>query len=385
MTIVPITINGLDAAEVSFFSALCSDDYQYLGVPEGHLRSSWSHCSEIVKTSERNGFRNILCPSSYQVGQDTLSFVAGCAPVTEKINLLAAIRCGEMQPIMLARTVATLDHMLEGRLTINIISSDFPGQVEDSAYRYQRSREVVEILRQAWTMDEINYQGKIYNFEGVPTDPARPYQQNGGPLLYFGGYSPAAVDLCAQHCDVYLMWPETKDMLAERMKAVHERAKEYGRVLDYGLRVHVVVRDTEAEAREYAEHLVSQLDDEHGKAIRNRALDSTSLGVAHQARNRDEADDYGYVEPHLWTGVGRARSGCGAALVGSTDQVLSEIEDYQKMGINAFIFSGYPHLSECESFGKRVLPQLSTCSLPEVYGRVPSGMPNTPLGNGIRK
>ena len=202
MTIVPITSNGLDAAEVSFFSALCSDDYQHLGVPEGHLRSSWSHCSEIVKTSERNGFRNILCPSSYQVGQDTLSFVAGCAPVTEKINLLAAIRCGEMQPIMLARTVATLDHMLEGRLTINIISSDFPGQVEDSAYRYQRSREVVEILRQAWTQDEINYQGKIYNFEGVPTDPARPYQQNGGPLLYFGGYSPAAVDLCAQHCDV---------------------------------------------------------------------------------------------------------------------------------------------------------------------------------------
>ena len=181
MTTVPITSNGLDAAEVSFFSALCSDDYKYLGVPEGHLRSSWSHCSEIVKTSERNGFRNILCPSSYQVGQDTLSFVAGCAPVTQKINLLAAVRCGEMQPIMLARTVATLDHMLEGRLTINIISSDFPGQVEDSAYRYRRSREVVEILRQAWTQDEINYQGEIYNFEGVPTDPARPYQHNGGP------------------------------------------------------------------------------------------------------------------------------------------------------------------------------------------------------------
>ena len=385
MTIVPITSNGLDAAEVSFFSALCSDDYQYLGVPEGHLRSSWSHCSEIVKTSERNGFRNILCPSSYQVGQDTLSFVAGCAPVTEKINLLAAIRCGEMQPIMLARTVATLDHMLEGRLTINIISSDFPGQVEDSAYRYQRSREVVEILRQAWTQDEINYQGKIYNFEGVPTDPARPYQQNGGPLLYFGGYSPAAVDLCAQHCDVYLMWPERREELEGRMKTVHEQAASYGRTLDYGLRVHMIVRKTEAEAREYADELVSKLDEDKGKAIRERALDSTSLGVARQARNRDLADMEGFIEPHLWTGVGRARSGCGAALVGSSDQILSEIEAYQKMGMRSFIFSGYPHLDECDYIGKLVLPELKTCSLPHEYGRVPNQLPATPLGHGERR
>ena len=385
MTIVPITSNGLDAAEVSFFSALCSDDYQYLGVPEGHLRSSWSHCSEIVKTSERNGFRNILCPSSYQVGQDTLSFVAGCAPVTEKINLLAAIRCGEMQPIMLARTVATLDHMLEGRLTINIISSDFPGQVEDSAYRYQRSREVVEILRQAWTQDEINYQGEIYNFEGVPTDPARPYQQNGGPLLYFGGYSPAAVDLCAQHCDVYLMWPERREELEGRMKTVHEQAARYGRTLDYGLRVHMIVRKTEAEAREYADELVSKLDEDEGKAIRERALDSTSLGVARQTRNRVLADMEGFIEPHLWTGVGRARSGCGAALVGSADQILSEIEAYQKMGMRSFIFSGYPHLDECDYIGKLVLPELKTCSLPHEYGRVPNQLPATPLGHGERR
>jgi alkanesulfonate monooxygenase len=104
-----------------------------------------------VKTAEAQGFRNILCPSSYQVGQDTLSFVEACAPITDKINLLAAVRCGEMQPIMLARTIATLDHMLEGRLTVNIISSDFPGQKEDSRFRYRRSREVVEILKQAWT------------------------------------------------------------------------------------------------------------------------------------------------------------------------------------------------------------------------------------------
>lgn len=383
MTVVPVTSADLDAAEISWFSALCSDDYQFLGVPDGSLRSSWEHCSSIVKEAENQGFRNILCPSSYQVGQDTLSFVAGCAPITDSINMLAAVRCGEMQPIMLARTIATLDHMMKGRLTVNIISSDFPGQKEESSFRYQRSREVVEILKQAWTQDEINHHGEVYDFTGVPTDPARPYQ-TGGPLLYFGGYSPAALDLCAEHCDVYLMWPEPKDTIAERMKAVNERAQGYGRTLDYGLRVHMIVRDTEAEAKEYADYLVSKLDDEYGKLIRDRAHDSISLGVSHQARARELADQFGYIEPHLWTGIGRARSGCGAALVGSTDQVMSEIEAYQKMGIRAFIFSGYPHLDECKSFGQRVLPNLKTCSLPHEYGRVPATTPMTPLGAGPR-
>ncbi len=383
MSVVPITSADLDGAEISWFSALCSDDYQFLGVPDGDLRSSWSHCSEIVKSAEAMGFKNVLCPSSYQVGQDTLSFVAGCAPITSQINLLAAVRCGEMQPIMLARTIATLDHMLEGRLTVNIISSDFPGEKADSGFRYQRSREVVEILKQAWTQDQINYQGEVYQFSDVTTDPARPYQ-TGGPLLYFGGYSPPALELCGQHCDVYLMWPEKMDELEGRMKAVNEVAARYNRTLDYGLRVHMIVRDTEAEAREYAEYIVSKLDDEQGRAIRERALDSGSLGVSHQAKNRQQAADDGFVEPLLWTGVGRARSGCGAALVGSPEQIIERIQQYQKMGIRSFIFSGYPHLDEAEHFGKKVLPHLNNVSLPHVYGRVPESAPATPLANGLR-
>ncbi|HID68497.1 MAG TPA: LLM class flavin-dependent oxidoreductase [Roseibacterium sp.] len=384
MSVVPVTSPDLGAAEVSWFAALCSDDYQFLGVPDGRLRSSWDNCSRIVQEAEKQGFRNILCPSSYQVGQDTLSFVAACAPITSKINLLAAVRCGEMQPIMLARTIATLDHMLEGRLTVNIISSDFPGEKADSGYRYQRSREVVEILKQAWTMDEINYSGQVYDFQGLTTDPVQPYQ-TGGPLLYFGGYSPAALELCGQHCDIYLMWPEPREALAQRMKDVHAVAERYGRTLDYGLRVHVIVRDTEAEARDYAEHLTSKLDDEYGRMIRERALDSGSLGVSHQAKARELADRFGYVEPHLWTGIGRARSGCGAALVGSADQVLTQIEEYRKMGIRAFIFSGYPHMNECQHFGRLVMPELKTCSLPEAYGRVPTSAPQTPLGVGERR
>ncbi len=384
MSVVPVKSEHLDAAEVAWFAPLCSDDFRHLGVPEGDLRSSWDHTSRIARRADTLGFRNILCPSSYQVGQDTLSFVAAMAPLTHNINLLGAIRCGEMQPVMLARTVATLDHMLKGRLTLNVISSDFPGETASNEYRYRRSWEVVEILRQAWTQDEIKYDGQIYKISTLPTDPVRPYQQNGGPLLYFGGYSPPALDLCGAHCDVYLMWPEAEADIAQRMKAAHERAAHHGRVLDYGLRVHMIVRDTEAEAREYAQELVSQLDDDIGRKIRERALDAKTYGVSIQAKNREQADDDGFIEPGMWTGIGRARSGCGAALVGSVDQVLSKIERYQKMGIRAFIFSGYPHLDECEIFGSKVLPHLKTCSLPQAYGRLPAQTPATPLGTGPR-
>ncbi|MEM1376312.1 MAG: LLM class flavin-dependent oxidoreductase [Pseudomonadota bacterium] len=385
MTVVPVTSPDLDAAEVSWFAPICSDDYRYLGVPEGDLRSSFDHTSEIVKTADALGFRNILCPSSYQVGQDTWSFVSAMAPLTKNINMLAAIRCGEVHPAMLARAVATVDHVMKGRLTLNVISSPFPGEDAPSDYRYKRSHEVVEILRQAWTQDEINYDGEIYQLKGLNTDPVRPYQHNGGPLLYFGGYSPDALELCGAQCDVYLMWPEPEELLQQRMQDVHARAEAHGRTLDYGLRVHMIVRDTEAEAREYADHLVSKLDDDKGAEIRGRALDAKNYGVSLQAANRDKSDDDGYVEPNMWTGVGRARSGCGAALVGSVDQVMSKIERYHKMGIRAFIFSGYPHLDECKMFGEKVLPHLKTCSLPHEYGRVPNEMPATPLGVGVRR
>ena len=374
----------VDGAEVSWFAPLCDGDDDFLGNRNPEFKSSWENTSKIIKTADELGFRNVLCPSSYQVGQDTLSYVAGMAPLTEQINFLAAIRCGELHPPMLARTIATLDHMLKGRLTVNIISSDLPGTKLSSPERYARSREVIEILKQSWTQDRIEFNGKYYQLN-LPTDPVKPYQQNGGPLLYFGGYSPDGVDLCAEHCDVYLMWPETEKKLQELMNNMINKASEYERTVQFGLRVHVIVRETEQEARDYANKLLSKLDLDLGKDIRNRAQDAASLGVARQAMLREEADNQHYVEPHLWTGIGLARSGCGAAIVGDPDQVLAKLERYMEMGIRSFILSGYPHQQECELFAKLVLPRLKTVSLPEVLGRRPNKTPNSPLGNGVRK
>jgi alkanesulfonate monooxygenase len=384
MTKINIRSEHLKGAEVAWFAPICDGDDMFLGERSIDYKSTWENASEILLTADRLGYRNILCPSSYQVGQDTWTFASAVAPLTQQINLLAAIRCGEVHPPMLARAIATLDHILKGRLTINIISSDLPGTKLASAARYQRSREVIEILKQAWTRDRIQFKGEYYEFD-LATDPVKPYQQNGGPLLYFGGYSLPGVDLCAEHCDVYLMWPETEKRLSELMTNMSNKASEYDRAVDFGLRIHVIVRETEAEARAAARRLMSKLDLDLGKEIRERAQDAKSLGVARQADMRELSDDEGFAEEILWTGIGKARSGCGAALVGTPEQILAKVRRYMDMGIRAFIFSGYPHLDECKLFAEHVLPHIPTVSLPHELGRVPTETPATPLGTALRK
>ena len=381
---ITIRSQGLQGAEVSWFAPICNGDFRYFGEMDNSLKSNWENASKILLKAESHGYRNILCPSSYQVGQDTWSFVSAMAPLTSNINMLAAVRCGEVHPPMLARAIATVDHIMKGKLTINIISSNLPGEDLDSASRYQRSREVIEILKQSWTQDEINFNGDFYNLK-LNTDPVKPYQQNGGPLLYFGGYSDPGVDLCAEHCDVYLMWPETENRLEELMTQMSNKAAGYGRTVDFGLRVHVVVRETEGEAKAYAASLMTKIDKESGDELRERAQDARSYGVSRQAQMRELSDNDGYAEENLWTGIGRARSGCGAALVGDPDQIYNKLMRYMNIGIRSFILSGYPHAEECDLFAKYVLPRLKTVSLPEAQGRSPKTPPLTPLALGQRQ
>jgi alkanesulfonate monooxygenase len=379
---IQIRSEKLEGAEVSWFAPICDGDDRYLGERNMKYKSNWENTSNILLNADKLGYRNILCPSSYQVGQDTIPFVSAVSPMTKNINILAAIRCGEVYPPMLARTLTTIDHILEGRLTINIISSNLPGENLPSEDRYNRSREVIEILKQAWTKEEINFTGNFYNLK-LPTNPVKPYQI-GGPLLYFGGYSPPALELCAEHCDVYLMWPETEDNLRGLMENMSERAAKFNRSVDFGLRVHVVVRETEEEANKYAESIISKLDLEMGGELRDRSLDAKSYGVSRQEKMRDKSSPDGYIESNLWTGIGKARSGCGAALVGNPDQIIEKLNRYMEMGIRSFILSGYPHIDECNRFAELVLPRLKTFSMPHEQGRIIKNAPQTPLAAGIR-
>jgi alkanesulfonate monooxygenase len=370
--------------EVSWFSAICSDDYEFLGVPDGRLRSSFEHCADIVQTADRLGYQNILLPSSFQVGQEPFVFAGAMGVLTRQIQQLVAVRMGEIHPPMLARHISTLDHLTRGRVTINIISSDLPGQTESNEIRYGRSDEVIQILKQAWTQEKIDFAGKYYTLKIPSTDAVKPYQQKGGPLLYFGGISEPAKDLCAKHCDVFLMWPETEARLAASMAELSQRAAAYGRTIDFGLRIHMIVRETEAEARAHADRMISKLDAAQGAAIKARSQDSQSAGVLRQDELRAQSTD-DYIEPHVWSGIGRARSGCGSALVGNPQQILAKLEKYMDMGIRAFIFSGYPHKEEAELFARLVLPHLKTCKFAEAQGRVDAQTPVTPLTTAPRR
>lgn len=370
-------------AEIAWFSALCGDDYEYLGVPDGSLRSSFEHCGSLVQKADAHGFQNILLPSGWIAGQDALSFAAAMAPQTRQINQLVALRMGEVWPPMLARAISTVDHLSKGRLCLNIISSDMPGMKESNEVRYARSSEIIQILQKLWTTDgPLEWKGAHYNFSLPTCEPAKTYQQNGGPLLYFGGISPLAQDLCAKHCDVFLMWPETEDRLAETMRGMSEKADVHGRKIDFGLRIHVIVRETETEARKAANQLISRLDLEKGQEIKNRSMDSQSAGVLRQDELRAQSKDL-FIEDHVWSGIGLARSGCGSAIVGDPDQVLAKLNRYMDMGMRSFILSGYPHLSECDLFAKHVLPRLPTCRLNEVQGRFVTH-PVTPLTTAAR-
>jgi alkanesulfonate monooxygenase len=342
--------------EMAWFCPLCDDDYEYLGVAEPRLRSSFGHCRDILLRAEANGFDNILCPSGYALGMDSVAFAGGVAPLTSRIRLLVAVRCGEMFPPQLARQMATLDRMLDGRLTINIISSDLPGAPLPSRPRYQRTRECMQILRALLNGEALRHEGEFYRLELEA--PAMRTVSGKCPPLYFGGLSEDARDAAAAGADVFLMWPEPMPALRALLDDMRARAARLGRRLRFGYRVHVIVRETEAEARAYARRLLSRLDAGTGEEIRRKSLDHASEGVRRQAEMRGTADAEGFVEENLWTGIGRARSGCGAALVGDPDQVLRKLRAYADLGLEAFILSGYPHAAECDYVGRYILPRL---------------------------
>lgn len=369
-------------AEIAWFADIIGGDTEYLGILDPERRSTFDHGSDIVLRAEENGFSSILFPSAYTVGQDVLTFAAGVAPKTDRINFLTAIRTGEVHPPMLARAIASLDHMLRGRLMLNIINSDLPGLRENPELRYQRCTEVIEILKQAWTSDRIEYEGQIYKFN-MPSDPVKPYQQNGGPLLYFGGTSDGSREVCAKHCDVFLTWPESEESIYATLQDMTQRAARFGRKIDFGLRIHVIVRETEEEARAYARKLISKFDEERGKEIRARGEDSRSLGVLRQDELRETADEDGYVEEILWTHIGKVFSGCGGGLVGSPGQILRKLDRYMDMGIRAFIFSGFPLEEESDHFARLLLPYLPNVSLARLQGRIPGDVPATPLTYGV--
>jgi alkanesulfonate monooxygenase len=339
-----------------------SRDGAYLGTKEKLPRKpTLEYVSSLIETAAEMGFSSLLTATNYHSELENYTAAVAALARTKGAGLLIAVRPGMFSPAMYAKMTTTLQNLFPGRVRINIVTGSSPaenamyGDFEAHETRYQRTREFMSILRKLWTQEgAISYKSELFSFEGAVLDPkpALPIP------LYFGGASVAAMRIAAELADVYLLWGEKREMIVERMQQMKALEGEFGRTLRYGIRMHVVVRETEAEAVSAAEKLISRVDPAVRTAFESSYANVDSTGQRRQIEMLQDSLERGdlWVEPNLWAGVGMARSGVGVALVGDPQQVAAKIRDYQSMNIDTFIFSGYPHLEEARYFGELVMP-----------------------------
>lgn len=341
-----------------------SRDGEFIGTKEKPPRKpTLAYLQSLISTAGEAGFEALLTATNYHSEHENytaaVAALARSAPTDPA--LLIAVRPGMFHPAMYAKMLATLQNLFPGRVRVNIVTGSSPaenamyGDREDHGKRYERTREFMQILRQLWTAPPPqSFRSDLYSFENAVLDPA-PVQ----PIpLYFGGASPVAQEIAADLADVYLMWGEREDMLAERLNQMRALEEKTGRRLRYGLRTHVIVRETEAEARAAAERLISRVDPEVRAAFVASHAHVDGVGQKRQIDMIKGLDADLMVEPGLWAGVGMARSGVGVAIVGDPQQVAVKIRRYEDMGFSSFIFSGYPHEEEARRFGELVMPLL---------------------------
>jgi len=342
-----------------------SSDGEFIGTRAKPPRKpTLEYVSSLIETAAEMGFSSLLTATNYHSELENYTAATAALARTRGAGLLIAVRPGMFHPAMYAKMVSTLENLFPGRVRVNIVTGSSPaenamyGDNEAHTLRYERTREFMTILRQLWDgPSPSSYKSDLYQFENAVLEPK---PTNRIPL-YFGGASEAAQRIAAELADVYLLWGEKREMTLERLEKMKALEREYGRTLRYGLRCHVVVRETEAEAVAAAERLISRVDPKVRSAFENSYQNVDSTGQQRQIdmlRDSLERGDF-WVEPHLWAGVGMARSGVGVALVGDPQQIAAKLEDYRTLGIDTFILSGYPHLEECRRFGELVMPLLT--------------------------
>ena len=355
------TVHTPSTSDFLWFAQL-SRDGEFIGTREKPPRKpTLEYVSSLIETAAEAGFSSLLTATNYHSEHENYTAAIAALARTRGAGLLIAVRPDMFHPAMYAKMIATAQNLFPGRVRVNIVTGSSPaenamyGDFEAHAQRYERTREFMQILRQLWTQPAPqSYQSELFHFENAVLEPA-PTQ----PIpLYFGGASPAAQRIAAELADVYLLWGERQDMLEERLAQMRLLEQEYGRTLGYGLRTHVVVRETEEEAWAAAERLISRVDPEVRRAFVESYSKVDGVGQLRQFQMLQEAGDSLIVEPNLWAGVGMARSGVGVAIVGDPQQVADKIRGYERMGISTFIFSGYPHLEEARRFGELVMPLL---------------------------
>jgi len=365
-------------------------DSRYLGTGEGARQLDHAYLKQVAQAADSLGYEGVLIPTGRSC-EDPWVVAASLIPVTQRLKFLVAVRPGLHQPSLAARMAATFDRLSGGRLLINLVTGGDQTELEgdgvflDHAQRYEQSAEFIRIWREILAR---SHQGETFDYEGehLTVRGAKllfPPLQRPHPPVYFGGSSEAAHELAAEQVETYLTWGEPPAEVAKKVADVRARAARHGRTLRFGIRLHVVVRETEDEAWHAAEDLISRLDD--ATVVRAQAafarMDSEGqrrMAALHAGgRKRSRADLE--ISPNLWAGVGLVRGGAGTALVGDAKTVAARIEEYADLGLDTFVLSGYPHLEEAYRFAELVFPLLPR----KLRGRLPGLSVGGPFGETV--
>jgi alkanesulfonate monooxygenase len=344
-------------------------DGRYLGTTIGGRSVNFDYWRQIAQAVDQLGFTGALLPTGRSC-EDAWILASSLVTHTKKMRFLVAVRPGLMSPGVAARMAATFDRISGGRLLINVVTGGDPVELAGDGLhlnhddRYQLTDEFLTVWRQIAAGEVATFEGDYLNIkEGKILFPnvQKPY-----PPLWFGGSSPIAQEIAAKHVDVYLTWGEPPEQVAEKIASVRQLAEAQGRTLSFGIRLHVIVRETESQAWDAANDLIRYVDEEAIKKSQQAYSRMDSVGQQRMKELHNGSRDALEISPNLWAGIGLVRGGAGTALVGDPDTIARRMEEYADLGIDTFIFSGYPHLEEAYRVAELLFPRLPLDNLPTV-------------------
>ncbi len=336
-------------------------DGRYLGTTHLMRQTDHGYLKQIAQAVDQLGYEAVLLPTGNSC-EDAWVVASTLVPVTQRLKFLVAVRPAVMSPTLSARMAATFDRFSQGRLLINVVTGGDPDEAKgDGVFlshdeRYEVTDEFLTVWRGCISGEPTTFKGKHLHVEGAKV--IYPPLQRPHPPLYFGGSSPAGIELAARQVDVYLTWGEPPHLVAEKLQVVRQKAEQAGRTISFGMRLHVIVRETNEEAWSAANDFIKYVDEEtiarSQRALAKLDSEGQRRMVSLHKGDRNNLE----ISPNLWAGVGLVRGGAGTALVGDPETVAKRFLEYADLGIDTFILSGYPHLEESYRVAELLFPLL---------------------------
>lgn len=338
-------------------------DGRYLGTSKGARAVNHHYMQQIAQAADKLGYGGVLLPTGRSC-EDPWIAAASLIPVTQRLKFLVALRPSTLSPTVAARQAATFDRLSEGRLLINLVAGGDSGDLEaDGTFlshdeRYEHAREFLDIWTRVLSGETVDFEGKHLKVKGAKQ--LFPSVQRPHPPIYFGGSSDAAHELAAEKVELYLTWGEPPAEVEKKFDDIRKRAAKHGRKVKLGVRLHVIPRETNDEAWAAADDLIKHLDDDTIAKAQARMASMDSEGQRRMralqgaGRSRSQLE----VSPNLWAGVGLVRGGAGTALVGDGPTIAARLKEYEALGADTFVLSGYPHLEETYRFAELVFPHI---------------------------